>query len=62
LLGRRKAKDECIMKRLHRFWWRHFGAGRHFWRDLYLETAGFRTDSAKRVKAKSTVIRSLRNE
>jgi hypothetical protein len=43
-------------------WWRHFGAGRHFWRDLYLETAGFRTDSAKRVKAKSTIIRSLRDE
>jgi len=50
------------MKRLRLFWWRHFGAGRHFWRDLYLETAGFRTDSAKRVKAKSTIIRSLRDE
>ena len=50
------------MKTLRKLWWRHFGAGRHFWRDLYLETAEFRTGQYKRSAAKSRIIRMLRDE
>jgi len=50
------------VKTLRKLWWRHFGAGRHFWRDLYLETAEFRTGQYKRSAAKSRIIRMLRDE
>jgi len=50
------------MRALRKLWWRHLGAGRHFWRDLYLETAEFRTAEHKRSGAKSQIIRTLRNE
>jgi len=48
------------MNSLRKFWWRHLGAGRHFWRDLYLETIGFYDVANHRAKDKSSIIRQLR--
>jgi len=47
---------------MRHFWWKHFGAGRHFWRDLYRETAGFRLTQHARAETKSKIIQKLRGE
>ena len=47
---------------LRLFWWRHFGAGRHFWRDLYLETILAYDHEQSRAESKARIIRELRNQ
>lgn len=50
------------MRWLRRCWWTHFGAGRHYWKDRYLEMLDFFLDAHDRAASKSLIIRKLRDE